>query len=216
MNPRLRSLLRGLLRAVVLILLSAALFVGWRAFLRFGPQWQESGKQGMYTFHAKLLLRQRLDFPRPAAEATLPVPPAPMTSADVQLRLMEWWDGKSWSPAALAQGEPTKQALKLRTGQLVLVGVSRVSPVETAGGEALCRIRADVRWDVPEGLQELVRVKEIVQLRLPKGLAPGQTVPITCVFARRGWRWELVSAQSPWGGELKVPARPRRAVEWFF
>ena len=169
----------------------------------------------MYLFQAKALVRQRMAFPRPAAAVLLPAPQG-ISSAAVQLRLMQWWDGKHWLPEALARGEAVKGGLQLHAGELNLVGVTGVTPPESMDGVTTCAVRVKVRWDVPENLQELQRVQEIVALRWPKGLAPGQVGEMTCTFTRKGWRWELVAADSPWGGQLPVTGQHRGPLDWLF
>lgn len=169
----------------------------------------------MYLFHAKALVRHRAGFPRPAAAVFLPVPQS-MSSADVQLRLMNWWDGKRWLPEALAHGESIKGGLQLNAGELELVDVTGVSPPETKEGATTCTVRVKVRWTFPEDLQEVLRVKEILALRFTKGLAPGQAGEMTCAFTRKRWRWELVSAVSPWGGKLSVPPPSPGPLDWLF
>jgi len=162
----------------------------------------------MYGFHARGLVRSRLGFPRPAPTLLLPVPQH-MSSADVQLRLMKWWDGKEWLPEALTMGRVMKGGLQLSSGELVLGDL-----IELAGeAEGRCRIRIGVRWELPEELQELYRVREIVALRMPKGPAPGQTAEFACAFVREGWRWEVSSAQSPWGERLNAKATRRGPLD---
>lgn len=189
------------------------LFLGWRAFLHYGPGGARS--PGMYLFHAKALVRHRMAFPRPVAPVFLPSPQS-MSNADVQLRLMKWWDGKHWLPEALAHGESVKDGLQLHVGELTLVDVTSVTPPDAKNGVTTCAVRVKVRWDFPEDLQELQRVKEIVALRFAKGPAPGQVVEMTCTFTRKGWRWELVSAESPWGGKLPVTGQSPGLMDWLF
>ena len=169
----------------------------------------------MYLFHAQALVRQRMAFPRSAAPVLLPAPQS-MSSADVQLRLMKWWDGKHWLPEALAYGESIKGGLQLHAGELTLVAVTRVTPPYSKGGVTTCVVRAKVRWNFPESLQELQRVREIVAVRFQKGLAPGQVAEMTCTFTRTGWRWELVAAESSWGEKLPVTGRSRGLLDWLF
>ena len=161
------------------------------------------------------LVRHRLAFPRRAAPVFLPAPRS-MSSADVQLRLMKWWDGKQWLPEALAHGEPGRGGLQLHAGELALVEVTGVSPVETRDGATVCSVRAKVRWDVPADLKEILRAREIVGLRFSRGLMPGQAAETTCRFARKGWKWELVSAESPWGGKLPLAAQSPGPMDWIF
>ncbi len=212
MRDRLRGFLRFLFRLVLIGLGLGALFLGWQALLRYGPG--GAGSPAMYLFHAKALVRQRGSFPRPAT-VFLPAPSS-MSSADVQLRLMKWWDGKRWLPEALAHGEAVKGGLRLRAGALELMEVMAVTPAEAEEGVVTCAVRVKVTWAFPENLQELLRVKEIVALRFPKGLAPGQTTEIPCRFRRPGWRWELVSAESPWGGKLPVVPENPSPLDWLF
>jgi len=212
-HHRLRGLLQGLKRLLLVGLGLGALFLGWQAFLHYGPGLQ--GGPPMYAFHAKALVRARLAFPRPAPPVLVPSPQA-MSSADVQLRLMKWRDGKAWLPEALAHGEAVKEGLRLDGGELVLGEVRIVEAQPAEAGRSGCRVRVAVRWELPEELQELLRVREIVGLRLPKGPGPGQTGELTCVLARRGWRWELVSADSPWEGKLPVGAGRPKPWSWLF
>lgn len=208
---RLRAFLKGVFRLVLIGLALAALFVGWRAVLHYGP----GASQGLFWFHAKALVRERASFPRPSAEILLPTPRT-LSSADVQLRLMKWREGNRWMPEALARGEEAKNGLRLRAGVLSLVELTQVGAAEVKDGQTTCVVKCRVRWDLPEDLQELLRVKEIVELRLPKGLGPGQTGEIACTFRRDGWRWELVSITSPWGGDLDLKAQPKGWFDWLF
>jgi hypothetical protein len=212
-NYRLRGCLGGLLRLLVFGLGLGLILLGWRAFLHLGPRGERP--PAMYLFHAKALIHHRLAFPRPASQVYLPAPQS-MSSADVQLRLMKWWDGKHWLPEALAHGEAAKGGLQLHAGELTLVEVTGVSPAETKDGITTCVVRARVRWDVPPNLQELIRVREIVALRFPKGPLPGQIAEMTCAFTRKGWAWELVSAESPWGGRLPASAQSPDPMRWIF
>jgi hypothetical protein len=212
MGYLLRQLTRILWRLIVVCLLLGAALGGWRAFLRYGP-----GNTGpaMFQFHAKALLRRAEVFPRPVPDILLPIP-QPMSSADVQLRLMKWWDGKNWLPSALAHGVPGRTGLRLHSGEVMLVTIKRVDPLEIKDNETLCKVRCQVRWNLPEELQELFRVREIVGLHLPGTLGPGQGAETTCVFSRHGWQWELVSAESPWGGKLKESPRIKGWMDWVF
>jgi hypothetical protein len=139
-----------------------------------------------------------------------------MSSADVQLRLMKWWDGQNWLPEALAQGESVKGGLQLRAGRLALLSVTEVSPLASKDGNTTCNVRVKIRWDFPEALQELQRVQEIVALRFPKGLLPGQAAELNCRFMRQGWRWELVAAESSGGGKLPLPKQVPGPLDWLF
>jgi hypothetical protein len=169
----------------------------------------------MYVFHARALVRHRLALPRPAPPVLLPVPQS-MSSADVQLRLMKWWDGKTWLPEALARGEAGQGGLQLRAGELTLAEVTNVSPLNTKEGVTTCTVRTKVRWDFPDELQELQRVKEIVALRFAKGIMPGQVAEMTCTFTQKGWHWELVSVEPPWGERLPVRTQSPNLMDWIF
>lgn len=213
MHYRLRGFFKFLMRLVFVGLGLGTVFLGWRAFLHYGPGRQ--GDRPLFLFHAKALIRQRLAFPRPVATVFLPAPPS-MSSADVQLRLMKWWDGKHWLPEALAHGEASKAGLLLHAGALTLVDVTEVSLIDTKAGVPSCKVRARVRWDFPEDLQELLRVKEIVALRLVKGLTPGQAAEMTCTFTRKGWSWELLTADTAWGGKLPLTKPSPSPLDWLF
>ncbi len=214
MNYRLRGFLRGLRRLILVVLCVGLLFAGWRAFLRFGPRWMGGGQSAMLPFHAKLLVTQRLGLPHSAAEVVIPAPQS-MSSADVQLRLMKWWDGKNWLPEALARGGAGKGGLHLRAGELTLVDITRVGTAEIQKDQVVCQVRFKVRWDFPKDLQEMLRVKDIVNLRMPKGPAPGQGTEVTCTFIEHGWQWIPAPVESPWGGkwERKVD---KPWMEWIF
>lgn len=214
MGYRLRSLSQILLRLILLGLGVCAVFIGWRALLHYGPQGSET-KSALFSYHAKALVHFRVPLPRPATDLVLPVP-HPMSSADVQLRLMKWREGEAWLPTALACGTPGKGGLHLRAGELDLVDIVKVSPVRMENGQRLCQVTCTVRWALPEDLQELLRVKDIVELKLPKGLGPGQSGRIVCTFAQQGWQWELASAESPWGGTLEPMPRARTWADWLF
>ena len=213
MSVLLRWFLRCLMRAAVAVAGLAVVWLGWRAFLRYGPKGPQA--PAMYAFQAKALVGRNMAFPRPAAPVLLPAPPN-MSSADVQLRLMKWWDGKHWLPEALANGEPVKGGLRLRAGSLVLAQITQVSPAASRNGITFCSVRARVRWDVPASLQELFRVREIVALRFARGLLPGQEAELVCTFTLKGWRWELASAQAPWAGELPVATRGLDVMDLVF
>jgi hypothetical protein len=215
MRGPLRWFLGMLLRLAFIALVIVALLAGWRALLVYGPGKVGNGKAAMFQFHAKALVRHHLAFPRFAGEVVLPAP-APMSSADVQLRLMQWWDGKNWLPMALAHGVPIKGGLRMDPGGLELVGVTQVGPAETKESLTICRVRVEVRWKVPDDLQEILRVREIVGLRLPKNLTPGQSGESLCTFTQDGWRWRLVSAESPWGGKWDVPLRTLNWMDLIF
>jgi hypothetical protein len=212
-NYRLHGFFKGLLRLLCLGLGAGALYLGWLAFLRFGPGLQ--GGPPIYLFHAKALVRSRLAFPKPAPTILVPAPQT-LSSADVQLRLMKWWDGRNWLPEARAHGESAKGGLRLHGGKLNLVEVVGVAPPPAKGGEPACRLRVKVRWDFPEDLQELLRVQEIVGLRFPKGPAPGQSAEMACTFVRKGWRWELVSLESTWGEQVATGPARRSLLDWLF
>lgn len=207
MNQHLRGLRRGVFRLLLIGVGLGALCLGWRAVLRYGP-----GASAMFAFHAKALVRQRLAFPRPAPPVFLPEPQS-MSSADVQLRLMKWWDGGHWLPEALVHGQPVKGGLQLRSGALILV---EAAPVAAKADAAACLVQARIRWDFPEELQELHRVKAIIDLRMPKGLSPGQVGEVACSFTRKGWRWELVSATSSWDGRLTLDGPRPGPLDWVF
>ncbi len=216
----LRGFLRFVWRLAFLCLIIGAVFLGWRALLRYGPGFQSKSKTAapaMFQFHVAFIARHRFGFPRPAPEVLMPAPQA-MSSADVQLKLMNWWDGKTWLPAALANGDPARGGLRLRPGSLELLEVAGVGPIETQGSDARCQVRLKVRWDFPAGLEEVRRVQEIVGLRLPKGIRPGQSAILTCLFVRHGWLWDLVSAESPWGGKLsRLPQEQVwKQVDWLY
>lgn len=213
MNDRFRGFLRGSFRLVLLGAALGALWLGWRAFLVHGPG--RAPSPAMYRFHAKALVRHRLGFPRQVAPVLLPAPRS-MSSADVQLRLMKWWDGRQWLPEALAHGEPAKGGLRLQAGRLELVEIASVSPAAAKDGVTTCSVRAKVRWEIPPGSQEILRVREIVGLRFSRGLLPGQAAEVACTFARKGWRWELASAKSPWEGELSQAKPSPGPMDWIF
>jgi hypothetical protein len=97
----------------------------------------------------------------------------------------------------------------MHAGELTLMGITSVGPSEIKNELTICKVRAQVRWNVPEELQELFRVKEIVGLHLPKGLEPGQSGEAVCVFIRQGWFWKLNSAESSWGGKWNLPLQAR-------
>src|SRR5512142_884357 len=142
---RLRAFLAGLGKFLLICAIPAALWLGWRAYLHWGPALLNRGSAppAMFVMQAKALLQplESLDPP----EVLLPLP-TPLSSQDMQLKLMRWRDSKNWLPDALAQGEPQKHGLRLRAGYLTVEDLSAIGPAQTVGGLVTCQVKLRVRW----------------------------------------------------------------------
>jgi len=213
---RLRAFLVGLGKLILAAAILAALYGGWRGFLRWGPAWvnrDNPAPPAMFTFHAKALLKPLGTLAPP--EILLPVP-QPLSSQDMQLKLMKWRDSKSWLPLALALGEQKKEGLVLNSGQLVLEEVIAVGPAVKQNGVSRCLVKLRVRWQFPDALHELYRVREHVDLKLPKSFLPGQPIEMVCTFQQRGWGWELVKLEPEVNRRTKLPLTREGLSRWFY
>jgi hypothetical protein len=212
---RLRAFLKGLAKLVLVCAGLVALFVGWRAFLRWGPPVVNRGSvpPAMFTFHAKALLRplETIDSP----EVLLPLPQH-LSSQDMQLKLMKLRDDRNWLPQALALGEPRKHGLLLHSGTMTVEEVLSVGSAQLQGASQRCQVRIRVRWVFPEALQELYRVRELVDLRMPKDFLPGQSTIVTCTFVQRDWTWELATIEPALSAKVAMPARQGGIAEWLY
>jgi len=205
---RLWAFLRGLGKWLLVCSVPVLLLLGWRAFLCWGPALLNRGSApppAMFTFQAKALIKP-LEATEPP-EVLLPVPQH-LSSQDMQLKLMKLRDDKNWLPQALALGEARKQGLLLYSGSVTIDEVLSVGPAQHQGEVICCQVRLRVRWAFPEALQELYRVRELVGLKLPKTLLPGQSSIITCTLMQKQWNWELVNIQPALSGQIKLPAHP--------
>jgi hypothetical protein len=213
---RLRGFLRGLGKLLLLCVALLALFLGWRAFLRWGPSLVNRGSTAppaMFAFQAKVLLKPLESIAPP--EVLLPVPQH-LSSPDMQLKLMKLRDDKNWLPAALALGELRKQGILLYSGSFVPEEILSVGPAQTQGSTTRCQVKIRARWVFPEILQELYRVRDLVGLKLPKTWLPGQSVVVTCTFMQRGWDWDLVAVDPELIGRIERPMHPEGLAGWFF
>lgn len=179
--------------------------LGWKLALRLGPDlasrnWKPgegffeapAPAPGVFRFHAELLLRSGLGFPR-ALEGYLPEPGTD-PNRRLQLEAMGWWKGKGWSPLALRYGTPEGAGLRLHLGRLVLDSVQSVTPARDYNGPVLCQVDYRVRWELPEDLKTLVLTRARSGLRLPERLgiqAPGGTEALQSTLVRSGLGWEI-------------------------
>lgn len=175
----------------ILGLLLAAL--AWKACWRFGPGLARNGPGAPALFgpQAWVLLRANLGRPQPLW-AGLP-PPERGTSAEAQLRLMELWDGRTWTAKAARTGRVEGLTLRVPAGRLGLARIAAVSAETQEAGRTTCRIDYLVRWDWPDADRGLLRVAPIIGLKVPApaGLsAPGQEAARSLVLQREGWNWQ--------------------------
>ena len=213
---RLRAFLKGLGKLLLVCAALVALFAGWRAFLRWGPSLGNRGSAtppALFAFHAKALLRPLESIDPP--EVLLPTPQR-LSSQDMQLKLMKLRDDRNWLAQALALGEPRKQGLQLHSGGLVVEEILSVGPAQLQGASQRCQVRIRVRWAFPEALQELYRVRELVDLKLPKDFLPGQSTLVTCTFVQRGWNWELIQIEPALSAKTTLPPRSGGIGGWFY
>jgi len=208
-------LLKKLGKLFLICAVPVALFLAWRAFLRWGPgiMNRSSAPAAMFTFHAKALLKPLESLDPPAV--LLPIP-AKLSSADAQLRLMKLRDDRNWLPAALELGEPTKQGLQLKAGSLVVEDVISVGPMERGGEAQYCKVQLRMRWMLPEALNEIYRVREILGLRMANDLLPGQSRIVTCRFFLHDGLWEFVSIDPKLPGRDRIPPRPAGIAGWIY
>ncbi|MBL0210002.1 MAG: hypothetical protein IPQ13_03665 [Holophagaceae bacterium] len=218
MNPWPRRLLKlGLLAAALL---------GWKCFWIQGPRIAGSatGKAAaapaIFRVHAKILLRASLGYPR-QVEAAIPAP-EPGSNASAQLQLMKFWDGKNWGPEALRIGHVEGRALKVPAGQLVFVDVLGVSPAKDAEGATRCQVDYRVRWDFDEAARDLFAQRQLINLRLPKGLGsntPGQELSKQVTLERVAWwgpQWILQDAAQWQAAEAGRPSEGLAWLPWLF
>lgn len=163
---------------------------GWKAVWRFGPGLLGDGAPALWEPQARMLLRANLGGPRPLW-ASLPAPEKG-TSAEAQLRLMELWDGRSWTAKAVRSGRIEGRTLRLPAGHLEPARIVAVTGETEVAGQATCRIDYRLRWDWPDPSQDLLRVAPIIGLKLPAPAgftAPGQEAGRSLVLQREGWNW---------------------------
>lgn len=169
----------------------------WKMAWRFGPGWI-GGPAGPAMFHlqARVLVKAEAGNPK-LVEATLPAPEKG-TSAEAQLRLMELWDGRSWTSKGAQLGRVEGRALRIAAGRLEVAQVVAVSAEKDEAGRKLCTVEVRMRWEGSDSHRELQRVAAIVGLRqnAPPGFsAPGQEVSRSIAFERDGWGWRPVVAR---------------------
>ena len=194
------------------VLLLLVILACWKAGWRFAPGLMApSGtpSPALFPRQAKLILSAGLEYPHPL-EATVPSP-APGSNAEIQLKLMGLRDGAGWTMRALQSGRVAGKDLKVRAGALELISIATIGPRIAADGVDTCKVGYRVRWELPDADREIWGVKQLVDLRPPKGLdvsSPGQEAGRQTLLAWRGWRWEC-----PAGGPAKqesVQVRLRR------
>lgn len=181
--------------------------VAWKALWRFGPGLLDRGPgaAALWEPQARALLRANLGGPR-RLWASVP-PPERGTSAEAQLRLMELWDGRTWTAKAVGTGRVEGRILRVPAGRLEPLSGLAVSAERIEAGKATCRIDYRLRWDWPDPDRDLLRVASIIGLRLPAPAgftAPGQEAGQTLVLQRNGWNWE----------PRKDPGDPGRDPSW--
>lgn len=222
--PLTRTAKRRLLLALAL-LGPVALLKGWMAF---GPTWPErwagwkdavgisspqvKASPAVFPWHARLVLRADLGFPR-RLEGYLPAPVEGSTAA-LQLKGMGLWDGRAWTPVALALGPAEGRGLRVGLGVLDLDHVADISPSRDYNGPELCQVDYWVRWDLDGPGADLVRVERLIGLRRPVGLSitePGGQADQQLTLERAGLGWRVWRTEQ--AGTL-VPGRPARGKAW--
>lgn len=188
--------------------------VSWKAFWRFGPGL--AGPSALFGLQARVILLANLGPPK-RVEASLPAPEKG-SSAEAQLRLMELWDGRTWSGKATAAGRVEGRQLRVPAGRIEFVRIAAISPEAVEEGKTICRIDYRVRWNWPDQDRELQRVAAIVGLRAPApaGFAtPGQESGRVLVLERDGWGWR---AREPRPGRSEPGGRDRlwSYLAWLF
>jgi len=218
MNPWPKRLLKWSLLIAVL--------VGWKLVWIYGPRivgsatGKESAAPAVFKFHAKVLLKSNLGYPR-QVEATIPAPEAG-SNASAQLQLMRFWDGKNWGPEALRIGHVEGRSFKVPAGQLVFVDVLDVTPARDYNGPVMCQVDYRVRWDFDETARDLFAKRQLINLRLPKGLGsstPGQELSKQVTLERVAWwgpQWILQDAAQWQAAEAGRPSEGLAWLPWLF
>ncbi len=213
MNPWPRRLLKWGLFLTVLLL--------WKLAWVYGPgiAGQANGKgstaPALFKVHAKVLLKATLGYPR-QLEATIP-PPETGSNASAQLQLMKFWDGKNWGPEALRVGRVEGRALKVPAGKLVFSDVVEVTPARDYNGPVMCQVDYRARWEFDESARDLFTHRQLINLRLPKGLgtgSPGQELTKQVTLERAAWwgpQWTLQDAPQ-W--QAQEAGRPTEGLAW--
>ena len=201
-----------------------AALVAWKLLWVVGPGFvgmagkaSGDGKApaALFKFHAKVLLKCSLGYPR-RLEASIPVPETG-SNASAQLQLMKFWDGKNWGPEALRLGHVEGRALKIPAGQLVFVDVVEVTPARDYNGPVMCQVDYRVRWEFDEAARELFARRQLINLRFPKGLtssSPGQEFSKQVTLSRTAWwgpQWVLQDA-AQW--QAQEAGRPSGGFAW--
>lgn len=218
MNPWPKRLLKwGLLAAALL---------GWKFFWIQGPRiagsatGKASAAPAMFKVHAKILLKSSLGYPR-QVEATIPAPESG-SNASAQLQLMKFWDGRNWGPEALLMGHVEGRSLKIPAGRLIFVDVLGVSPAVGSSGVERCQVEYRARWDFDEAARDLFAKRQLINLRLPKGLAsstPGQELSKQVTLERVAWwgpQWILQDADQWRAAEAGRPSEGLAWLPWLF
>ncbi len=213
MNPWPKRLLKwGLVVAVLL---------GWKLVWVFGPviagkaNGSGSAAPALFKVHAKVLLKATLGYPR-QLEATIPVPESG-SNASAQLQLMKFWDGKNWGPEALKVGRVEGRALKVPAGKLIFTDVVEVTPARDYNGPVMCQVDYRARWEFDEAARDLFAHRQLINLRLPKGLGgstPGQEISKQVTLERVAWwgpQWILQDA-AQW--QTQESGRPSEGLAW--
>jgi hypothetical protein len=216
-------------RRILAIGLPLLLFGGLKGWMLWGPSmpgyWAKAldamGKStpvppappALFPWHAELLLKSELGFPR-KLEGFLPTP-EPGTNAHAQLKGMGWWDGAHWTPLAQDLGTPEGRGLRLRMGELKVVSVETPTPARDYNGPELCQVDYRVKWEMPAELANLMAVDRLVGLRLPPRLEiqqPGGEADQQITLQRAGMGFRL------WKGEevrAELPGRPAKGRAWW-
>ncbi len=196
MNPWPKRLLKwGLIFFVLL---------AWKLAWVVGPRWagsatgQGTAAPALFRFHARMILKSTLGYPR-QLDATIPAP-AQGSNASAQLQLMKFWDGKNWGPEALKTGHVEGKSLKIPAGKLVFVDVVEVTPARDYNGPVMCQVDYRVRWEFDEASRGLFQHRQLIDLRMPRGLTiggPGQELSKQVTLERQSWwgpQWTLQDA----------------------
>lgn len=221
-------LTRAWKRRILLVLWPLGLLTVANLGLRFGPGLPEAWNSArdsmglkavppklppaLYPWHAGLLIKAELGFPR-RLEGYLPAP-EPGSMAHMQLMGMGLWSGKGWTEKALGLGDAEGRGLRPRLGQLLFARVGEASPSRDYNGLELCQVDYWVTWKVGDEVRELIRVGPMVGLRRPEGLSvelpEGEAdQQLTLERSGLGWRvWKLESLQNA------IPGRPSRGRTW--
>jgi hypothetical protein len=178
----------------------AAFYFGSRAALRYGPTLlgrKDKNAPAIFHVQATALICSKFGYPKPVDLVIQE--PRKFTSAKAQLRLMRWWENKTWLPEALAAGTPDKSGLHLHAGQIELVDILEIGPIREENGTSRCEAKYRIQWKFPDALQEIYRVRAIVGIHIPKEQpvqSPGQSRILQCTFVAQGLEWTIEDAET--------------------